>query len=119
MRTFRIVLLVLGAVALAGYVLFVFDLLNHWIRDGESFGQILAHTEIYLFLFFVAGFVLLKKNELIAGIIWIVWHVLQWALVLWVWDDGEVTLLMGFPVFIIGILLVVYSIRMKSRMSSG
>jgi hypothetical protein len=59
-----------------------------------------------LFLIFVLGFVLLWRYELISGIIFVVWYGLQWALVFYVWDDGELTLILGFPIGLLGIFIL-------------
>ena len=113
MKTFRIVLLVLATLALLFYMLFVFDLFGHWIENEESFRQIIAKTELYLALYFAIGYYFLWKNALASGILWISWHIFQWGLVLWVWEDGAMTLIFGFPIAILGILSLVYHFRMK------
>jgi len=78
-----------------------------------------ADVSVYLlFSVFLIGYVLLWKNELISGILLIVWYGLQWVLVFWVWIDGELTLIFGLPIGIIGVLLLLYGIRIKHLPSS-
>jgi hypothetical protein len=71
-----------------------------------------ADISIYLlFLVFALGFFFLWKNELISGIILVIWHGIQWLLVFFVWPDGGMTLILGLPIGIYGILLLAYGIR--------
>jgi hypothetical protein len=46
-------------------------------------------------------------------LILIAWYGLQWALVLWVWEDGGMTLILGFPIAIFGVLALIYGIGKK------
>lgn len=109
MKTFRIILRILGSLALAGYILFL---------AGEGLPTIrnvtFADISVYLlFAFFLGGFVLSWKNELLAGILFVLWHGLQWTLVFWVWIDAALTLIFGLPIAIIGILFIIYGIRKR------
>ncbi len=109
---FRNILRVLGVLAAAMYILFLIcEQVPLFIT--RSF----ADMSVYLlFLVFVLGFFFLWKNELISGIILIIWHGIQWFLVFWVWPDGALTLFFGLPIGILGILLLVYGIRKKNEL---
>ena len=105
--TYRNILRALGILAAALYILFlIFEKVP--LFETRSFTDISVYL---LFLVFALGFFFLWKNELISGIILIVWHLLQWILVFWVWPDGGMTLILGLPIGIYAILLLVYGIR--------
>ena len=104
---FRNVLRILGTIAALGYILF-------FIGEGvPHFKEVtFADISVYLlFAVFVLGYYFLWKDEIISGILFIVWHVLQWCLVFWVWPDGGVTIILGIPIGIFGIVVLIYGIR--------
>ena len=108
-RYFRTILRALSVIALLMYVLFLTEE-DVPLRNSGSF----VHSSVYLlFLVFVIGLILLWRNELISGIIFVFWYGLQWALVFWVWDDGELTLILGLPIGLLGILITVYAFWLK------
>jgi hypothetical protein len=58
-----------------------------------------------LFLLFLVGCFVAWKNERIAGIIFILWWVAMWAVELFiVGADGGMGIVMGLPLFLLGIL---------------
>lgn len=61
-----------------------------------------------LFLVFLIGYFAAWKNELVAGTIFIVWWAAMWILEAFVAPkpDGGGGIVMGFPLFILGILFV-------------
>jgi len=106
---FRNVLRILGTVAAVGYILF-------FIGEGVTYFKeaTFADISVYLlFAVFVLGYYFLWKNEIISGILLIVWHALQWCLVVWVWLDGGMTIILGIPIGIFGIVVLIYGIRKK------
>ena len=106
---FRNILRIFGTMSAIFYVLFLFDL-----SFSQSASLTFADLSPYLlFVVFILGYFFLWKHELISGIVLIAWHGLQWCLVIWVWVDGELTLIFGFPIAILGILLVIYGIRKR------
>jgi len=108
-KVFRTTLRVLSIVALILYILFLFG-----ERVPLGFQATFAETSVYLlFLVFALGFVVLWMNELIAGIILIVWYGIQWCLVLWVWVDGGMTVILGFPIAVLGVLILIYGIKQR------
>ena len=107
---FRNVLRILGTIAGILYLLFL-------IAEAVPFfnGAAFADTSVYLlFLVFGLGYYFLWKNELISGLILMVWHGLQWILVFWVWVDGALTLILGVPIGLLGVIVFIYGLRRKS-----
>ena len=104
-RTLR----VLGIVALALYILFLI-----MERVPLGFRTPFAESSVYLlFLIFVLGFIFLWRNELVSGLILMVWHLLQWCLVLWVWPDGDMTLIFGLPIGVLGLLIFLFGLSQR------
>jgi hypothetical protein len=109
---FRNILRGLGTMAFVLYVLFLIDE-DVPLLEASSFADISVYL---LFLIFVSGYYFLWKNELLSGIILMIWHGLQWLLVFWVWEHGEMTLILGLPIGIFGILELIYGIwNLKSK----
>jgi hypothetical protein len=110
----RTVLRILGTIILFGYLGFFFDEIISSIkstRAGMNFEEI---SVFLLFVLFLIGYYFLWTREIIAGILILVWHAIQWILVFTVWPDGGMTLIMGLPVGIFGLFVLIYGIRKKS-----
>ena len=104
---FRNILRILGTIAAIFYILFLIDEGVPLFNDATF-----ADISVYLlFLVFVLGYYFLWKNELTSGLILIAWHGIQWFLVFWVWVDGALTLILGIPIGILGIIVLIYGIR--------
>jgi pilus assembly protein TadC len=70
-----------------------------------------------LFVLFLVGYYLSWKNEGVAGLIFIFWWIGMWCLALFVVEiDRGAGVVMGLPLFILGILFIVTWYR-KSRES--
>lgn len=70
----------------------------------------------FAFIFFLIGYYYSWKNQLIAGIIFILWWGIMWYLTLFVVDtDKGVGVVMGIPLFVIGILFLVNWKRTMAR----
>ena len=109
-NAYRNVLRTLCTIAVLGYILFL-------IGEGVPIFKELNFADIsvyLLFAVFVLAYIFLWKNELISGILLVAWYGLEWCLVLWVWVDGDMVIVLGFPIFIIGILVLIYGIRHKA-----
>jgi len=106
---FQLTLRILGILAIIGYILFLFGEQAPLFHD-TSFQDVSVYL---LFLIFLAGFLTLWKYELISGILLVAWYGCEWCLGLWVWDDPDMALVMGFPIFIIGILALIYGLRKR------
>lgn len=101
------ILRILVTIAAVLYIIFlIFEGVP--LLNGAGFADISVYL---LFILFAAGYYFLWKNELISGIILVVWHILQWILVFWVWVDGGLTLVLGLPIGIMGVIVLVYGIR--------
>jgi len=112
-NTFRNILRILGTISVILYILFLIGEGIPLFRP-TSFADISVYL---LFLVFLLGYYFLWKNELISGIILIAMYGLQWLLVFTVWVDGGLTLIIGFPILIIGILTLIFGIRQKTSPS--
>ena len=69
-----------------------------------------------LFLLFLVGCLVVWKNELAGGVIFLLWWVAMWGMELFVVKvDGGGGILMGVPLFVLGILFVWRSYKTKKR----
>jgi len=68
---------------------------------------------VILFIWFIIGYFFLWKNEKIAGLFLTSWWIGLFLTAWLVWNYGNVTVILGFPVFILGILLLIYSRNKK------
>jgi hypothetical protein len=110
-KVYRTVLRILGSLALLGYILLFATEPNVEVklRTLEDYSVLL------LILVFLAGYYYLWKNELISGILWIVWYALTWFCVFWVWGNGGLAAILGTPIFILGVLLLIYGLRINRQ----
>ena len=68
------------------------------------------------FVFFLAGYFISWKNEWVAGIIFLLWWGVMWYLAIFVAEhDQGGGVVMGLPLFVLGILFIVSWYRTKSR----
>ena len=107
----EITLKITGIIGVILYILFL-------IGDGVPLINNITFAEIsvyLLFLVFLVGIFLLWKNLILSGITCILWHAIQWALVFWVWPDGALTLIFGFPIAIFGIVVLIIGIIQKRK----
>jgi hypothetical protein len=113
MKTFRNVMRILLTLAAVFYALIFIDeaLPPHDPDMRESnFGIVMAFV---LFSWFFIGYFYLWKNEKIAGIFLTTWWIGLFLTAWLVWIYGNVTVVLGFPIFILGILLLIYSRNKK------
>ena len=104
---FRTVLRILVSIAAVFYIAFL-------VAEGVPLNKeaTFADISVYLlFALFVLGYYFLWTNELVSGLILIAWHAIQWILVFWVWVDGGMTLILGIPIGILGIIILIYGIK--------
>jgi len=107
---FQLTIRILSAIALIVYIIFLFG-----ERPALFKGATFQDVSVYLlFIVFLAGFLTIWRYELIAGVLFIAWYGFEWCLGLWVWDDPDMVLAMGFPIFITGILALIYGLRKKA-----
>ena len=108
-KLFRNILRGLSLVAVILYILFlVFEGVP--LDPTGSFADLSVYL---LFLVFLLGCLFLWKDEFVSGLILIAWYGIQWCLVLWVWVDGGMTLILGLPIAILGVLALIYGIAKK------
>jgi hypothetical protein len=113
-KIFRNILRILGTVSAVLYIIFLFAEGVPLYKEATF-----ADNSVYLlFLVFAVGYYFLWKNEFISGLILIAWHGLQWCLVFWVWVDGGMTLILGIPIGLLGIIILIYGIRTLSSKSN-
>jgi len=104
---FRIILRVMGTIAALFYLLFlIFEGVP--LFKASNFADISVYL---LFLLFALGYYFLWRNELISGIIILIWYALEWILVFWVWVDGGMTLILGLPISLLGIFTLIYGAK--------
>ena len=113
-RSIRNTLRVVDIIAAILYILFlIFERVP--LNARATFADISVYL---LFLVFVLGSLILWKNEFISGLILIAWYGLQWCLVLWVWADGDMTLILGFPIAVFGVFVLIFGIsNMRSSIN--
>ena len=107
----RKTLRIIDIIAVVLYILFLVA-----ERVPLNAGATFADISVYLlFLVFLFGSLFLWKSEFISGLILIVWYGLQWCLVLWVWVDGGMTVILGFPIAVFGVFALIFGIsRMRA-----
>lgn len=70
-----------------------------------------------LFLLFLIGYLALWKSELIGGSIFLAWWVAMWCMEIFIVapikNDGGGGILMGFPLFVLGVLFVARALRVR------
>ena len=109
---FRNILRISGTIGAVFYILFLV------FEDVPLFKEVtFADTSVYLlFAVFIFAYYFLWKDELVSGLILIAWHGLQWILVFWVWVDGALTLILGIPLGLLGIVVLIYGISKKNSL---
>ena len=112
---FRNILRILGTVSAILYILFLIDEGVPLYKEATF-----ADISVYLlFLVFVLGYYFLWKNELVSGLLLITWYGLQWILVFYVWVDGGMTLILGLPIGLIGIIFLIYEFSKKVSLKAN
>ncbi|GAB2768990.1 DUF7670 domain-containing protein [Salinimicrobium soli] len=108
MKTFRNVLRVLLSLAAIIYVLVFIDEAFPPYDPATRESDIGIVMVFVLFLWFLAAYIFLWKNEKISGILFTTWWLALLLTAWFIWVYGNVTVILGLPVFIMGILLLVY-----------
>lgn len=109
MKPFRNVLRILVSLAAILYALiFIDEAFPPYAPDmrESDFGIAMAFV---LFIWFSIGYFYLWKNEKKAGILLTTWWIGLFITAWLVWSYGNATVVLGFPIFILGILLLIYS----------
>ncbi|MCX2743335.1 hypothetical protein OO013_05630 [Mangrovivirga sp. M17] len=108
MKTFRNILRILTTIAAIIYIMiFIDEAFPPYDPDfrESNFGIVMVFI---LFTLFFIGYYFVWKNEKKAGIILITWWISLFFTAWFVWLYGNMTVVLGFPVFLIGILFLIY-----------
>lgn len=111
---FQIILRVLVTLAAVFYALvFIEEAFPPYdpIMRESNFGIFLVFV---LFVWFSTGYYYLWKDEKRAGILLITWWLALFLTAWLVWMYGNVTVVLGFPIFVLGILLLLHSRKKRS-----
>lgn len=113
MRTFRNILRTLLTLSALFYLLIFIDEAfppyDPTMRESD-FGIVMVFI---LFIWFSIGYFYVWKNVKVAGIMLTSWWIGLFLTAWIVWDYGNVTVILGFPIFILGILLLIYAGKMN------
>ena len=96
-------------------ILYLILLISFYIDGFSGFNLEVIIVNI-AFIIFLIGYYFCWKNEMIAGIIFIFWWGIMWYLGLFIAEqDRGAGVVMGVPLFILGILFIVSWYREGSR----
>lgn len=117
MKIFRNILRILTTLAALLYLTFIIAELipSHEPEVRES--NLGIAMVFVLFIWFGIGYYNVWKNEKRAGIILTTWWIALFLTAWFIWYYGNVTIILGFPIFILGVLLLIYS-RKARQVSS-
>jgi len=97
-------------------VLYLILVISRFFEGPYDLEEIIAYLA---FIIFLVGYYYSWRNELIAGIIFIFWWGIMCYLGIFIAEtDRGVGVVIGFPMFIIGILFIISWYRKKIKLSS-
>jgi hypothetical protein len=98
-------------------VLYLIFIIDNFIPADNFNPYDLENVVVKLaFVLFLVGYYMSWKNELDAGIVFIFWWAVMWYLGLFIAEhDRGASVVMGFPLFILGIFFIVSWYRKKVR----
>ncbi|WP_370478009.1 DUF7670 domain-containing protein [Tamlana flava] len=114
-RIYRLIIRILGLLALMGYILFLIDEGVPLLTKQPTFADISVYM---LFAIFLAAFICLWKYELISGILMLVWYGLVLLCIFEVWENAALVGMVALPISIIGIMVLIFGILKKRAFSS-
>jgi len=97
-------------------IIYVTLILSFLLFENPNYNNITLEGVIVslAFIVFLIGYYFSWKNEMIAGLIFLFWWGMMWYLGLFVAErDRGAGVVMGVPMFIIGILFIVYWYRRR------
>jgi len=102
-------------------IIYATFIIGYLIFENSNFEITLESIIVNLaFIVFLIGYYYSWKNQLIAGIIFIFWWGIMWHLALFIVErDRGAGVVMGIPLFIIGILFIVYWYRKRVRTNNS
>jgi small-conductance mechanosensitive channel len=114
---FRIVLRIIVTVAAVLYILiFIEEAFPPYPEDMRESNLGIAMVFV-LFLWFAIGYVYLWLNQKISGILLILWYLLLVLTASFIWKYGGMTIIIGWPIPVLGILLL-FHYHLKKRITS-
>ena len=109
-NTFSKVLLILTSLFGILYLLFIID---YFISEPQNIEFIIVNLA---FLIFLMGYYYSWKNEMAAGIIFIIcWGIMRYRGLFIAENDGWAGVVRGLPLFIIGILFIISWYRKRDK----
>lgn len=117
MKLFRSILRILVSLAAILYILILIDEAFPPYDPNMRESNLGIVMVFVLFIWFAIGYYYLWKDEKIAGIFLASWWIALFFTAWWVWLYGNVTVILGFPIFVLGILLLIYS-NQKNKSST-
>lgn len=99
-----------------GLMYLLFIIANFFSIDNYEYYNLENLFVNLLFVLFLVGYYIVWKNEGLAGIIFIFWWVAMWCLALFIAEtDPGSGIVMGLPLFILGILFIISWYRKKGK----
>jgi hypothetical protein len=97
-------------------ILYLVLVISSFFEGAHDAGMIIVYV---VFPIFLIGYYYSRRNELFAGIVFILWWGIMWYLGLFVAEqDRGAGIVMGVPLFILGVLFIVSWYRKKARATS-
>lgn len=94
-------------------ILYLIFIIDYFISEPQNFESIIINLA---FIIFLVGYYYSWRNDMIAGIIFIIWWGIMWYLGLFIAEhDRGAGVVMGVPLFIIGILFIISWYRKRER----
>ncbi|MCY1720041.1 hypothetical protein OU798_06790 [Prolixibacteraceae bacterium Z1-6] len=97
--SFKIIISFYGLLYFIGFIIPLFS-------NYTSITRVEIYTVPLAFLLFTIGAFWCWYNERIGGYILLGWHLIIWCFAIFLWPDGEMTLVFAFPILIISALLI-------------
>ena len=114
---FRLILRILITIALVLYIsIFIEEAFPPYPEDMRESNLGIAMVFV-LFLWFAIGYVYMWLNERISGILLDTWYLLLVFTALFIWKYGAMTIFIGWPIPVLGFLLLIHFYIKKPFMS--
>ena len=95
-------------------ILYLIFIIDYFIFEPQNLESIIVNLA---FIIFLVGYYYSWRNKMIAGIIFIIWWGIMWYLGLFIAEqDRGAGVVMGVPIFIMGILFIVSWYRKRGRL---
>lgn len=111
-ENYSLSLKIVASMALVGYIILLLA------KNAALYTESSELTSYFLFSLFTVGYILLWKQKVIAGMVFLIWYTIQWYMVFLVWEKGIMTLILGFPIAVLGLLILLNGIKKKTNKPS-